>query len=107
MKTKKIYQGIDTDFGGGTLFLLLKTNIADLSGYSAVLNIGGIIKTFSNLGSYEGGKVPFNLTAEETAALPLGFVSAQMTITDPDGKTFKGLCDTVFEVKKMEDLEDE
>lgn len=107
MKTKKIYQGIDTDFGGGSLYILLKTNIEDLSGYSAVLNIGGIIKTFADLGSYSGGKVPFNLSAEQTAALPLGFVSAQLTITDTDGKTFKGICDTVFEVKRMEDLENE
>ena len=107
MKTKRIYQGIDTDFGGGSLYILLKTNIEDLSGYSAVLNIGGIIKTFADLGSYSGGKVPFNLTAEQTASLPVGFYSANLTVTDTDGKVFKGVCDTVFEVKRMEDLENE
>lgn len=85
----------------------MRTNIADLTGYSATLNIGGVMLTFADLGSYEGGKVPFNLTAEQTASLPVGFYSADLTVTDTDGKIFKGVCDTVFEVKRMEDLENE
>lgn len=104
MKIKKIYQGADTAFGGGSLFILLKTNIKDLSGFTADLNIGGVVKSFDDLTS---GRLTFNLSAAETAVLPLGFIPTEIIFTDPQGRKFKGLCDTLFEVRPMEDFDNE
>lgn len=46
MKIKKIYQGVDTAFGGGNLYILLKTNLKDLSGFTAEFKVGGVVKIY-------------------------------------------------------------
>lgn len=104
MKTKKIYQGVDTAFGGGNLYILLKTNLKDLSGFTAEFKVGGVVKRFEDLSS---GKLSFNLTAEETASLPLGFLPVEFIVTDPQGRKFKGIADTIFEIRPMEDFDNE
>ena len=104
MKIKKIYQGTDTAFGGGNLYILLKTNLKDLTGFSAEFNLGGVCKSFEDLTS---GKLSFNLTAEETASLPLGFLPVEFIVTDPQGRKFKGIADTIFEIRPMEDFDNE
>ncbi len=83
---------------------MLKTNIEDLNGFTAVLNIGGVVKSFEDL---TARKLSFNLTAEETAAMSLGFIPVEIIFTDPQGRKFKGLGDTIFEVRAMEDFTNE
>ena len=99
MKIKKIYQGVDTAFGGGNLYILLKTNLKDLSGFTAEFKVGGVVKRFEDLSS---GKLSFNLTAEETASLPLGVLPVEFVCTDGQGRKFKGLADTLFEIKTLQ-----
>lgn len=84
--------------------IALCTNIPDLADYTADLNIGGVEKHFDDLSSK---KLTFNLTAEETVSLPLGFINPELIFTDPYGRKFKALTDTIFEIKSMEEFADD
>ncbi|MGN0016534.1 MAG: hypothetical protein ACI37O_04265 [Candidatus Avelusimicrobium sp.] len=101
MKTKKIYQGNDTGLAGGSLFLLVKTNIPDLTGFSAELTIDGtdFKRTFDGA-ALSAGKLSFNITAEESLKMPLGYHESALKITDPQGRVKTVLTDTVFEVRR-------
>ncbi len=101
MKTKKIYQGNDTGLGGGTLFVRIKTNIPDLTGFSGELTIDGteFVRTFDDA-ALKSGKLAFNITAQESAKMPLGYHESALKITDPQGRVKTVLTDTVFEVRR-------
>ena len=62
MKTKVIYQGTDTSFGGGNLYIVFCTNIKDLTNYTAIFKLQNITKTFTDITSK---KVTFNLSAHK------------------------------------------
>lgn len=97
MKTKIIYQGTDTGFGGGNLYIALCTNIKDLTGYTVKFKLQKIVKTFSNITSK---KITFNLTAEETSSLELGNSVGTIEVLDPNGKIFANISDTIFDIRR-------
>lgn len=101
MQTKKIYQGNDTGLAGGSLFLLIKTNIPDLTGFSAELTIDGTeFKRTFDAAELKTGKILFNITAEESLKMSLGYHESALKITDPQGRVKTVLTDTVFEVRR-------
>lgn len=97
MKTKVIYQGTDTSFGGGNLYIIFCTNIQDLTGYTAIFKLQDITKTFTDITSR---KVTFNLTHTETAALALGKYVGTLNVQDPDGNLCASFSDTIFDIRK-------
>lgn len=101
MQTKRIYQGNDTGLGGGCLFVRIKTNIPDLTGYSAKLTIDGtdFVRTFDDA-ALKTGKLAFNIAAEESLKMTLGYHESALKITDPQGRVRTVLTDCVFEVRR-------
>lgn len=97
MKTKVIYQGTDTSFGGGNLYIVFCTNIQDLTDYTAIFKLQNITKTFTDITSK---KVTFNLSAQETAGLALGKYVGTLNVQDPDGKLCASFSDTIFDIRK-------
>ena len=97
MKTKVLYQGVDTGFGGGSLFIALCSNIKDLTGYTLTFKLQNITKTFTDI---TARKISFNLTAEETSNLKLGKYQSSIEVLDPSGNVFANFTDTLFDIRR-------
>ncbi len=101
MKTKVIYQGNDTGLAGGSMFVLIKTNIPDLTGFQAKLTIDGTdFKRIFDDAALKTGKLYFNITAEESLNMPLGYHECALCVTDPQERVKTVLLDTVLEVRR-------
>ena len=97
MKTKVIYQGTDTSFGGGNLYIVMCSNIQDLTGYTLNFKLQDIVKTFTNI---TNKKVQFNLSKDETKNLKLGLWQGTIEVIDPSGNIFASFTDTIFDVRE-------
>lgn len=97
MKTKVIYQGTDTSFGGGNLYIVLCSNIQDLTGYTLNFKLQDIVKTFVDI---KDRKIKFNLSKAETSNLKLGLWQGTIEVVDPNGNIFASFTDTIFDVRK-------
>ena len=97
MNTKVIYQGVDTGFAGGNLYWAMITNIQDLTGYKATFKLCDIVIEFDDITSK---KVTFNLTAEQTASLPIGVWQSSFTILDTENRVCANFTDTLFDIRR-------
>lgn len=80
-----IYRGEDTDFGGAEPFQIKINTPLDLTGYTAKLLFGSIVKEFGP--EDVGTKIlPLSFTAEETSGFFPGRGFASVKVYDTDGR---------------------
>ena len=81
----KIFKGDDTDFLGRTIRITFGTDEIDLTGCTAELSFGGIIK---RMPCEKRCDFLLVLSAEETSQLQLGMHNATIRLYDCDGRRF-------------------
>lgn len=79
-KTITIYQGFGTKWNDESLLTVTFDTEILLDGFGAEFLIGNIVKTYENI---ENG-FTINLTAQETATLPLGAITGTLVIIDTE-----------------------
>lgn len=94
-----IYKGFGTRWDNNDLVFISFDSEISLSGFSAEFSIGNIIKTYQNI--QHGFSV--NLTAEETATLPLGLISGTLVIADEEHNKRPFTTEIPILVKDWED----
>lgn len=81
-----IYRGEDTDFAGAEPIQIKLDTDLDLTGYTAELYFGSIVKTFESE-DVEKKVLPLSYTAAETSTFFPGRGYATIKVYDPDGRT--------------------
>lgn len=81
-----IYRGEDTDFAGAEPIQIRLDTDLDLTGYTAELYFGSIVKTFESE-DVEKKVLPLSYTAEETSTFFPGRGYATVKVYDTEGRT--------------------
>jgi hypothetical protein len=82
-----IYQGDDSNAMGEQIILRIQADI-DLTGFSAIFQIGDFQQKFSDIAS---GELPIVIPSEATQSLPVGNIFGAVKVFDASGlaKTIK------------------
>lgn len=98
-KPISIYQGFGTKWDNNDLLTVTFDSEIDIDGFGAEFIIGDIIKTYSNI---ENG-FSINLTASESATLPLGAITGTLVIVDTENNKRPFSTELPFMVKDWAD----
>jgi hypothetical protein len=98
MKTVVLNKGSDTDFGYGSNYVLLITNIPDLTGYRAKVKMGSWEQEYTDLTQKY---LIYNISKESVETMAPGFYPATIEVIDPHGKSIVKFTDTVFEIRDI------
>lgn len=95
MTSIKLTQGDDSNALGEQIVISLKSNI-DLTGYSALFQLGEFRQEFDDISSKE---LPIIIPAEESRKLPPGPLAGRLKIFDPDGLQKTVIRNIMFKVE--------
>ena len=95
MTSIKLTQGDDSNALGEQIIITLKSNL-DLTGYSAVFQLGEFRQEFDDISSKE---LPIIIPATESRKLPLGPLAGRLKIFDPDGLQKTVIRNIMFKIE--------
>ena len=91
----KLTRGDDSNALGEQIIITLKSEI-DLSGYSALFQLGEFRQKFDDISS---GELEIVIPAAESRNLPVGRMSGSLKIFDPDGLQKTVVRNIMFQIE--------